>query len=52
MLKCTEAEEGRRCKCYQRVSGADPGFLEKGFICIKVGGSFSDILIFFKYPIK
>ena len=34
-------------------TGADPGFLERGFICIKVGGLFSCFyLMFLKYPMK
>ena len=44
------------------IAGADPGFLEKGFICIKVcvcwgggGGCFADFITFLlnnKYPMK
>ena len=34
-------------------SGADPGFLERGFICIKVWGSLCCFyLIFLKYSMK
>ena len=35
------------------TAGADSGFLERGFICIKRWGSFcSFYLIFLKYPMK
>ena len=35
------------------ISGAYPGFLERGFICIKVCGFALLILFhFFKYPLK
>ena len=28
-------------------TGADPGFLERGFICIMMGGRFADFIYFF-----
>ena len=35
------------------ISGADLGFLEREFICIKgVGVRFADLSHFLKYPIK
>ena len=32
------------------VAGADPGFLKRGFICLKMRGvRFADFILFFKY---
>ena len=38
---------------HNRYTGVDPGFLERGFICIKVWGfALLIYLIFLKYPMK
>ena len=40
---------GYACK----LTGVDPGYLERGFVCINGGDRFADFyLIFLKYPMK
>ena len=47
------AAEDRFYCIVRKRAGADPGFLERGFVCIKVlGGHFADFIIFLNVMLK